>query len=64
MNHTNHSATLNADMTNRKSKGRELVVLLIIGVIGAAGLLFVLNSGEKSAFSDNGPVIEQVEVAS
>jgi hypothetical protein len=37
-----------------KNKGSEMLVLLIIGVLGVAGLLYVLNSSSsKSGFSDN-----------
>lgn len=60
MKHASHSnaATLS------ESKGKEKVILFLIGLIGAAGLVFVLNSNSgKSAFSQNDlPGGERVEM--
>lgn len=45
-----------------KNKGSEMLVLLIIGVLGVAGLLYVLNSSSsKSGFSENIPASTPVE---
>lgn len=44
----------NSTTVPAKSKGSEMLVLLLIGVIGIIGLLYVLNSSSsKSGFSDN-----------
>jgi hypothetical protein len=60
MKHANHS---NAATVSSESKGKEKVILLLIGLIGAAGLVFVLNSGSgKSAFSQNDMGSERMEV--
>ncbi|MFZ2898951.1 MAG: hypothetical protein WA004_10030 [Saprospiraceae bacterium] len=60
MKHANHS---NAATVSTESKGKEKVILLLIGLIGAAGLVFVLNSGSgKSAFSQNDMGSERMEV--
>lgn len=40
--------------TATQSKGKEKFILLLIGLVGAAGLVFVLNANSgKSAFSQN-----------
>ena len=53
----------NAALSNNQSKGKEKFILLVIGLIGAAGLVFVLNANSgKSAFSDAGMALEQTEV--
>jgi len=60
MKHANHS---NAATASTDSKGKEKMILLLIGLIGAAGLVFVLNSGSgKSAFSQNDMGSERMEV--
>ncbi|MCB0618020.1 MAG: hypothetical protein KDC43_10585 [Saprospiraceae bacterium] len=56
MKHFNNTAAVNLNQqTNvRKGKGKESLVLLILGIIGVAGLVYVLNaSSGKSAFSEN-----------
>jgi len=46
------------------SQGREKFILLLIGLIGAAGLIFVLNSNSsKSAFSENVVGQERIEMS-
>ena len=46
-----------------QSKGKEKFILLLIGLVGAAGLVFVLNANSgKSAFSQNTAPAEQVEL--
>ncbi len=60
MKSANHS---NAASISTESKGKEKVILLLIGLIGAAGLVFVLNSGSgKSAFSQNDLGGERTEI--
>jgi hypothetical protein len=57
--HSN-GATLSAN----QSKGKEKFLLLIIGAIGAAGLIFVLNANSgKSAFSQDMNNTEKIEMA-
>jgi len=59
MNHSNPTA-----ISGNPSKGKEKLILILIGIIGVAGLVFVLNAKSgKSAFSDAGPAIEQTEIA-
>ena len=48
------------------SKRRRLLTIATtsVGLVGAAGLVFVLNAKSgKSAFSDAGPVVEPIEMA-
>lgn len=49
--------------TATQSKGKEKFILLLIGLVGAAGLVFVLNANSgKSAFSQNVANPENVEL--
>ncbi|MBK7337534.1 MAG: hypothetical protein IPJ00_15830 [Saprospirales bacterium] len=50
--------------TATQSKGKEKFILLLIGLVGAAGLVFVLNANSgKSAFSQQVSGTEKVELA-
>jgi hypothetical protein len=43
----------NNSIESGKSNGRQMMILLLLGVLGVAGLIYVLNaSSSKSAFSD------------
>jgi hypothetical protein len=54
MKHYNETATVSLT-EGKKGKGKESVILLIIGLVGAVGLIYLLNaSSGKSAFSANG----------
>ena len=60
MQHVNHSN----EAAISQGKGKEKAILFLIGLIGAAGLVFVLNMNSgKSAFSQNeGPAVERTEL--
>ena len=59
MKHVSNTATVPA-----RKKGKESVLLMIIGVIGVIGLVYILNSSSsKSGFSEEmQPKTEQVVV--
>lgn len=63
MKHYNHSNTATLS-TDRKSKGSQAMILLVIGAIGIAGLIYVLNANSnKSAFSESRPETVTTTVA-
>ena len=53
----------NATFSSSQSNGKEKLILFVIGLIGVAGLVFVLNAKSgKSAFSDAGASQDKVEL--
>lgn len=53
----------NAAISSSQSKGKEKLILIVIGLVGIAGLVFILNANSgKSAFSDAGGSQDRVEL--